>query len=111
MNGHQCLYDRFVHEPTARLLDGLEAGRRCAAAFGLPAPLEPSDAEAFVAAWHHVSNHEVPDPVTFGPLLTDPPDHWAVGLAVACLLIANEDDAMPTAFEPLLRAVEWSVGR
>lgn len=111
VNGHQCLYDAFVHEPTARLLDGLEAGRRCAEALGLPVAIEPADADAFVAAWHQVANHEVPDPVAFGPLLADPPDAWAVGLTVGSLLIANGGDAMPATFESLLRAVELSVGR
>jgi hypothetical protein len=110
VNGHQSLSDMFVHEPTARLLDGLETGRRCAAALGLPATLEPADADTFVVAWYHVANHEVPDPATFGPLLTDPPDAWAVGLVVGSLLIAD-GVAMPTAFEPLRRAVERSVGR
>jgi hypothetical protein len=110
VNGHQAIYDAFVHEPTARLLDGLEAGRRCAAALGLSASVALPDAEAFVAAWHHVANHEVVDPHAFGLLLTDPPDAWAVGLAVGSLLIAD-GDPMPSPFEPFLRTIERPIGR
>jgi hypothetical protein len=109
VNGHQSLYDAFVHEPTARLLDGLEAGRHCGTALGLPTSFVAVDARAFVAAWNRVANCENPEVAAFGPLLTHPPDAWAVGLAVGSLLI-GDGDPTPTAFEPVLRAVDLAIG-
>jgi len=108
VNGHECLYDAFVHEPTARLLDGLEAGRQCGTALGVPTSFVADDARAFVAAWNRVAHYEIPEVTAFGPLLTNPPDAWAVGLAVGSLLIADGDPT-PTAFEPVLHAVDQSI--
>jgi hypothetical protein len=104
-NGHQSLYDTFVHEPTARLIDGLDMSIRRADALGLEAMIEQADAEVFVAAWSQVAAYRVVEPAEFGRLLADPAPPWAAGLVIGSLLIAA-GDPMPVAFEPLMVAVE-----
>jgi hypothetical protein len=104
-NGHEVLYGLFVHEPTARLLGGLDVAHRRAQALGIDPKINRTDASTFVAAWTTVSGHSVAEPSDFGSLLTDPPAPWAVGLVLASILIAD-GDLMPAAISPLAEALE-----
>lgn len=110
VNGHQCLYDSFVHETTARLLDGLTAALRHGETLGLSTVPDEAAFDAFVASWDRVANFEVVGPEAFGPLVGDPPDAWAVGLVFGTLLI-GDGDPLPAAFVTLREALDRVAGR
>jgi hypothetical protein len=105
MNSHQALYDIFVHEPTARLVDGLDVALRQADSLGLTEAADSADAAVFVGAWDTVAGYGLVEPAEFGTLLLEPPDSWAVGLIVGSILIADGND-MPVAIAPLAEALK-----
>lgn len=80
-----------------------------AARAGQSVDVDPEQVRSFVRAWNAAAFAQALEPNRFGPLLTDPPDGWAFGLALGSRLLLDADPPHAAPCRPFIAVLETAI--